>query len=102
MAKPKIEPMLVRHDSTRPDLTPFEHQKGIIGRYVDEDVIPLFMDMGTGKSFTTLQIAQAKFRAIEDMRELPQERYARLCSGKQGTDAVPQPQAQQVRGQVEM
>lgn len=63
MKKFRIEPVLVRHDSTRPDLVPFEHQRNIIARYEDEDVIPLFMDMGTGKSFTTLQIAQAKFRA---------------------------------------
>ena len=61
--KARIEPVLVRHDSNRPDLIPFAHQAEAIKRYADKDIIPLFFEMGCGKSFTTLQIAQEKFRA---------------------------------------
>lgn len=57
----KIEPMLVRHDDDRPDLIPFGHQKEAIERYKDKDDIALFFEMGCGKSFTTLQIAQEKY-----------------------------------------
>lgn len=59
--KIRIEPMLVRHDSSRPDLVPFGHQAAAVERYKDKDEIALFFEMGCGKSFTTLQIAQAKF-----------------------------------------
>ena len=55
--------MLVRHDNSRPDLVPFGHQKIAIERYKSEDDIALFFEMGCGKSFTTLQIAQEKFKA---------------------------------------
>lgn len=58
----RIEPMLVRHDSSRPDLIPFGHQQVAIERYTKADDIALFFEMGCGKSFTTLQIAQEKFR----------------------------------------
>jgi Superfamily II DNA/RNA helicases, SNF2 family len=57
----RIEPMLVRHDPYRPNLIPFGHQARAIARYEHEDDIPLFFEMGCGKSFTTLQIAQKKF-----------------------------------------
>ena len=59
--KYRIEPMLVKHDPNRPDLVPFGHQKAAIERYEHENIIPLFFEMGCGKSFTTLQIAQKKF-----------------------------------------
>jgi len=58
----RIEPMLVHHDTSRPDLVPFGHQKKAIDRYTHAEDIPLFFEMGCGKSFTTLQIAQAKYR----------------------------------------
>lgn len=58
----RIEPMLVRHDPDRPDLVPFGHQKTAIERYKSMNDIALFFEMGCGKSFTTLQIAQAKFQ----------------------------------------
>lgn len=61
----RIEPMLVRHDPNRPDLVPFGHQKTAIERYTPMDDIALFFEMGCGKSFTTLQIAQAKFNKGE-------------------------------------
>lgn len=54
--------VLVRHDNGRPDLVPFGHQVEAINFYKDKDVIPLFFEMGCGKSFTTLQIAQEKFK----------------------------------------
>jgi hypothetical protein len=60
--KYRIEPMLVRHDKSRPDMVPFEHQKTAIDRYTHKDIIPLFFEMGCGKSFTLLQIAQAKYK----------------------------------------
>lgn len=68
--KPKIEPVLVRHDINRPDLTPFGHQKTAIDRYTSTNEtamneIALFFEMGCGKSFTTLQIAQTKFKKGE-------------------------------------
>lgn len=59
------EPMYVQHDSLRPDLKPFGHQEEAIRRYADMDEIALFFEMGCGKSFTTLQIAQEKFRKGE-------------------------------------
>lgn len=61
--KRKVEPVIVRHDSSRPDLVPFGHQQQAIDRYLKQNEIPLFFEMGCGKSFTTLQIAQAKYRA---------------------------------------
>lgn len=64
-SKFRIEPMLVRHDPNRPDLVPFGHQKTAIERYTPMDDIALFFEMGCGKSFTTLQIAQAKFNKGE-------------------------------------
>lgn len=59
--KKSIEPVLVRADKTRPFLKPFGHQQTAIDRYSDKDEIALFFEMGCGKSFTTLQIAQEKF-----------------------------------------
>lgn len=59
--KRRAEPMSVVHDPDRPDLLPFGHQKKAIERYRGQDNIALFFEMGCGKSFTTLQIAQAKF-----------------------------------------
>ena len=56
------EPTTVYHDKSRPDLVPFGHQQVAIDRYKDMADIALFFEMGCGKSFTTLQIAQEKFR----------------------------------------
>lgn len=56
------EPAIVYHDNSRPDLMPFGHQQVAIDRYKDMTDIALFFEMGCGKSFTTLQIAQEKFR----------------------------------------
>jgi len=56
-------PMLIFHDEYRPDLVPFGHQKEAIERYKTENAIALFFEMGCGKSFTTLQIAQEKYKA---------------------------------------
>lgn len=63
--KSYIEPVLIRHDPDRPDLVPFGHQKIAIERYKDKNDIALFFEMGCGKSFTTLQIAQEKFKKGE-------------------------------------
>ena len=63
---PKIaEPVYVQHDPNRPDLVPFGHQLDAINRFKDKDEIALFFEMGCGKSFTTLQIAQEKFKKGE-------------------------------------
>lgn len=56
------EPATVYHDNSRPDLIPFGHQQVAIDRYKDMTDIALFFEMGCGKSFTALQIAQEKFR----------------------------------------
>lgn len=61
--KRSSEPMLIFHDDYRPDLVPFGHQKEAIERYKTENAIALFFEMGCGKSFTTLQIAQEKYKA---------------------------------------
>lgn len=61
--KRSSEPMLIFHDDYRPDLVPFGHQKEAIERYKTENDIALFFEMGCGKSFTTLQIAQEKYKA---------------------------------------
>lgn len=61
--KRSSEPMLIFHDDYRPDLVPFGHQKEAIERYKTENAIALFFEMGCGKSFTTLQIAQDKYKA---------------------------------------
>lgn len=61
--KRSSEPMLIFHDEYRPDLVPFGHQKEAIERYKTENAIALFFEMGCGKSFTTLQIAQEKYKA---------------------------------------
>lgn len=63
--KQTIQPALVRHDRGRPDLIPFGHQKAAIERYKNADDIALFFEMGCGKSYTILQIAQEKFKAGE-------------------------------------
>ena len=54
-------PITVMYDSTRPVLEPFAHQKEAFDRFRDENEIALFFEMGCGKSFTTLAIAQQKF-----------------------------------------
>lgn len=60
----KAEPEYVLYSlSGKEDMKPFEHQKAAIERYKDKDDIALFFEMGCGKSFTTLQIAQEKYKA---------------------------------------
>ena len=59
------EPKYIIHDDLRPDLVPFGHQREAIDRYKDMNEIALFFEMGCGKSFTTLQIAQEKFKKGE-------------------------------------
>lgn len=56
------EPVYVKHDKDRPDLVPFEHQRKAIERYGTQDEAAMFFEMGCGKSFTLLQIAQVKFK----------------------------------------
>lgn len=60
--KKQAQSVVVRHDDTRPDLKPFGHQRKAIMRYKNADDIALFFEMGCGKSFTILQIAQEKFK----------------------------------------
>ena len=60
--KSVAEPVYVKHDDGRPDLVPFEHQRKAIERYSGQDEAALFFEMGCGKSFTLLRIAQAKFQ----------------------------------------
>lgn len=54
-------PVVCLHDKNRPDMVPYGHQQAAIERYKGQDDIALFFEMGCGKSFTTLQIAQAKY-----------------------------------------
>lgn len=55
----------VRYDSGRPVLKPYRHQQEAIKRFSHSEDIALFFEMGCGKSFTLLQIAEAKYRAGE-------------------------------------
>ena len=65
LKKTAVQPVVVYHDTSCPDLIPFGHQKKAIERYKNEDDIALFFEMGCGKSYTILQIAQEKFKAGE-------------------------------------
>ena len=60
--KVSAEPTLVRYDPNRPVLKPFAHQLEAFEKFKDADDIALFFEMGCGKSFTTLYIAQHKFK----------------------------------------
>lgn len=55
------KPVVVRYDSSRPHLIPFDHQVEAFEKFKDAEDIELFFEMGCGKSFTTLYIAQYKF-----------------------------------------
>lgn len=58
------EPEYIQYAQTyKEDMKPFAHQQQAIDFYKDKDEIALFFEMGCGKSFTTLQIAQEKFKA---------------------------------------
>lgn len=57
-----VQPVLVKFDPSRPVLKPFAHQVEAINKFKDADDIALFFEMGCGKSFTTLQIAEHKFK----------------------------------------
>ena len=48
-----------------PFMEPRSHQREAIDRFKDEEVMALFFEMGCGKSFTLLQIAQEKWKAGE-------------------------------------
>ena len=60
--KAKVEPVLVRYDASRPHLEPYAHQIEAFEKFKDADDIALFFEMGCGKSFTTLHIAEYKFK----------------------------------------
>lgn len=59
------KPVTVYYDSSRPHLEPFAHQVEAFEKFKDADDIALFFEMGCGKSFTTLYIAQEKFKRGE-------------------------------------
>ena len=40
----------------------YDHQKEAVERYKDQDIIPLFFEMGCGKTATLLKIAEQKFK----------------------------------------
>ena len=46
-------------------MEPRAHQREAIERFKDAEIMALFFEMGCGKSFTLLQIAQAKWKAGE-------------------------------------
>lgn len=60
--KAAAEPITVRYDPSRPLLKPFAHQIEAFEKFKDKDDIALFFEMGCGKSFTTLYIAEHKFK----------------------------------------
>lgn len=62
------EPMYIPADN-RPVLKLFKHQMEAFNRYKDAEIIPLFFEMGCGKTLTLLQIAEAKYKqgAIKGM-----------------------------------
>lgn len=55
----KAYPITVPADD-RPVVQLYEHQKAAFERYKDAEIIPLFFEMGCGKSVTTLRIAEYK------------------------------------------
>lgn len=59
------KPVTVYYDSGRPHLEPFAHQVEAFEKFNRQDDIALFFEMGCGKSFTTLYIAQEKFKRGE-------------------------------------
>lgn len=60
--KAKVEPVLVKFDKDKPVLEPFAHQVDAFEKFKDADDIALFFEMGCGKSFTTLHIAEYKYK----------------------------------------
>jgi hypothetical protein len=59
------KPVTVYYDSSRPHLEPYEHQQEAFKKFDRQDDIALFFEMGCGKSFTTLYLAQEKFKRGE-------------------------------------
>ena len=59
------QPVTVYYDASRPHLEPYEHQQEAFNKFNRQDDIALFFEMGCGKSFTTLYIAQEKFKRGE-------------------------------------
>ena len=58
-------PIMSRFDGSRPVIELFAHQKAAFERHKDSDVIPLFFEMGCGKTITTLRIAEYKYKKGE-------------------------------------
>lgn len=59
------KPVTVYYDSSRPHLEPYAHQQEAFKKFDRQDDIALFFEMGCGKSFTTLYLAQEKFKRGE-------------------------------------
>ena len=59
------KPVTVYYDASRPHLEPYEHQQEAFEKFNKQDDIALFFEMGCGKSFTTLYLAQEKFKRGE-------------------------------------
>ena len=59
----RAEPEFVRPFA--PYMEPRAHQREAIARFKDAEAMALFFEMGCGKSFTLLQIAQEKWKAGE-------------------------------------
>ena len=59
------KPVTVYYDSSRPHLEPYAHQQEAFDKFNRQDDIALFFEMGCGKSFTTLYLAQEKFKRGE-------------------------------------
>ena len=57
--------IMSRFDSSRPVIELFAHQQKAFERYKDAEVIPLFFEMGVGKTITTLRIAEYKYKKGE-------------------------------------
>lgn len=55
-------PVIVHYDPSRPHLEPFAHQIEAFEKFKDAEDIALFFEMGCGKSFTTLHIAEYKYK----------------------------------------
>ena len=59
----KAEPEIVRPQS--PFMFPRAHQLEAINRFKKKEVMGLFFEMGCGKSYTLLKIAEEKWKARE-------------------------------------
>ena len=80
--------MIVYFDKSRPVLDLYAHQKQMVDKYSDKTEVALFLEMGCGKSLTTLHIAYEKYKQgqIKGLlliapNDVHKQWYTELCNG---------------------